>query len=294
MQSLLKSAMLPTPGSCMHARQSTRCHANGHNAFRRLTFLPDGAWFMASDDFQAPVRGEGFIMQPASTQPAGQMQGLVPVRQQVTGVTVRQPEQPRDIIPLSMEDVEVSIVVLPMEQSTGIVPFRQMVQDVTDPDVLEAPSGSNCLAIVPQDKMLGVVVSSAMRRRDDDVQLPVDDEQVYETFNTKHKRRTMKIKFKCKRCGATTIKPVNPHAWAHGSVFAKCGKCQVTHRLIDNLKIFYEAAAAGLANGVAASDATADGVLGFEYDANGFPILPAQLRLRWPVNEQQQEEDGGN
>lgn len=37
----------------------------------------------------------------------------------------------------------------------------------------------------------------------------------------------LQIKFKCKRCGATTIKPVNPHAWATGTVFAKCGCCQV-------------------------------------------------------------------
>jgi hypothetical protein len=37
----------------------------------------------------------------------------------------------------------------------------------------------------------------------------------------------LQIKFKCKRCGATTIKPINPHAWASGSVFAKCGCCQV-------------------------------------------------------------------
>lgn len=40
-------------------------------------------------------------------------------------------------------------------------------------------------------------------------------------------RGSLQIKFTCKRCGATTIKPINPHAWATGTVFATCGCCQV-------------------------------------------------------------------
>ncbi len=38
------------------------------------------------------------------------------------------------------------------------------------------------------------------------------------------------------------MKPINPHAWQTGSVFARCSKCNVTHKLIDNLKIFHECA----------------------------------------------------
>jgi hypothetical protein len=63
---------------------------------------------------------------------------------------------------------------------------------------------------------------------------------VYETHNTCSPRRTHKIKFTCLRCGAINIKPVNPHAWNNGSVFAKCGKCDITHKLTDNLKLFHE------------------------------------------------------
>lgn len=63
-----------------------------------------------------------------------------------------------------------------------------------------------------------------------DVQVP-EGERIYETVNSSSPRRTSKIKFTCGRCGATSIKPVNPHAWTAGSVFAKCGKCNITHKV---------------------------------------------------------------
>eukprot|EP00877_Chromochloris_zofingiensis_P005608 jgi/Chrzof1/15048/Cz09g25070.t1 len=50
------------------------------------------------------------------------------------------------------------------------------------------------------------------------------------------------MKFTCLRCGATNIKPVSPHAWAEGSVFARCAKCKVIHKVVDNLNIFHELA----------------------------------------------------
>ncbi|KIY97396.1 hypothetical protein MNEG_10563, partial [Monoraphidium neglectum] len=40
-----------------------------------------------------------------------------------------------------------------------------------------------------------------------------DQEVVYESFNTFSPRRGHKIKFTCRRCGATSIRPVNIHAW---------------------------------------------------------------------------------
>ena len=55
--------------------------------------------------------------------------------------------------------------------------------------------------------------------------------EVYETSNTTSPRRTHKIKFTCGRCDAVNIKPINPHAWTAGSVFARCGKCNVTHKV---------------------------------------------------------------
>uniref|UniRef100_A0A383VP13 DNL-type domain-containing protein n=1 Tax=Tetradesmus obliquus TaxID=3088 RepID=A0A383VP13_TETOB len=294
--------------------------------------LPGGAWFM-SDAVAGPVYGDSFIMSPASSQAGAfkqqqqkqhlqrhshhQQQALVLQRAPPRGVAVRKPQPPTEIIPLPLDEVEVSIVVLPVEgQSLGIVPFRQMLQDSNasdswglqeqDIDFPASSDGSSCLAIVPRDgsTMLGVVLGSALRKRDDDLQLPVDDEAVYETFNTKHKRRTMKIKFTCKRCGATTIKPVNPHAWTSGTVFAKCGCCNITHKLIDNLKLFHELSGpvfntpiqphtTSSSNTDAASDAAAGpeeaesaaaaaAGFGLQYGEDGLPLLPERLRLRLP------------
>ncbi|WIA44069.1 hypothetical protein OEZ86_010429 [Tetradesmus obliquus] len=287
-----------------------------------------------SDAVAGPVYGDSFIMSPASSQAGAfkqqqqkqhlqrhsyhQQQALVLQRSPPRGVAIRKPQPPTEIIPLPSDEVEVSIVVLPVEgKSLGIVPFKQMLQQdsngsdswgLQEQDV-EFPAsneGSNCLAIVPRDgsTMLGVVLGSALRRRDDDLQLPVDDEAVYETFNTKHKRRTMKIKFTCKRCGATTIKPVNPHAWTSGTVFAKCGCCNITHKLIDNLKLFHELSGpvfntpiqphtTSSNNTDAASDAAAEDAesaaaaaaaagFGLQYGEDGLPLLPERLRLRLP------------
>lgn len=39
------------------------------------------------------------------------------------------------------------------------------------------------------------------------------------------------IKFTCNLCGVTTIRPVNPHAWTHGSVFGRCGGCDIIHKV---------------------------------------------------------------
>ncbi len=39
------------------------------------------------------------------------------------------------------------------------------------------------------------------------------------------------IKFTCNLCGTTNIRPVNPHAWTKGSVFGRCGGCNVIHKV---------------------------------------------------------------
>ena len=52
----------------------------------------------------------------------------------------------------------------------------------------------------------------------------------------------VQVKFTCKRCGTSSLKAVNPHAWATGTVFARCDGCQVIHKLTDNLELFHELA----------------------------------------------------
>ena len=38
------------------------------------------------------------------------------------------------------------------------------------------------------------------------------------------------------------MSPVNPLAWDKGSVFVRCARCDVVHKVKDNLKIFHELA----------------------------------------------------
>ncbi|KAK9808502.1 hypothetical protein WJX73_002082 [Symbiochloris irregularis] len=55
-----------------------------------------------------------------------------------------------------------------------------------------------------------------------------------------HPRRKQRVRFTCNLCGEVNTKPVNPHAWNEGAVFARCEGCQVIHKLTDNLKLFHE------------------------------------------------------
>lgn len=115
------------------------------------------------------------------------------MRQRAMTAVQRRPQTVHDIIPLSLDEVEVSIVPASSlalscvsRRSSSIVPFRRLLADPETPDeelrlsvtrVESGPDGSSCsstsLAIVPRDNtMLGVVMSSAVRRRDDEVPLP--------------------------------------------------------------------------------------------------------------------------
>lgn len=40
------------------------------------------------------------------------------------------------------------------------------------------------------------------------------------------------MRFTCNLCGETSTKAVSPHAWASGSVFARCDGCRVIHKLV--------------------------------------------------------------
>ena len=40
------------------------------------------------------------------------------------------------------------------------------------------------------------------------------------------------VRFTCNLCGEVSTKAVSPHAWASGSVFARCDGCRVIHKLV--------------------------------------------------------------
>lgn len=59
-------------------------------------------------------------------------------------------------------------------------------------------------------------------------------------LKSKNPRRTRKVQFTCQRCGETTTRPINPKAFASGTVFAQCAGCQIIHKLTDHLNLVHE------------------------------------------------------
>lgn len=59
---------------------------------------------------------------------------------------------------------------------------------------------------------------------------------------SKNPRRTRRLAWTCNLCGGRKVSPVNPLAWEKGSIFIRCAKCDVVHKVKDNLKIFHELA----------------------------------------------------
>ncbi|XP_024535690.1 uncharacterized protein LOC112348029 [Selaginella moellendorffii] len=57
---------------------------------------------------------------------------------------------------------------------------------------------------------------------------------------SKSPRRRMRVAFTCNVCGARTMRAINPHAYTDGTVFVQCKGCNVFHKLVDNLNLFYE------------------------------------------------------
>ncbi|QDZ17872.1 putative mitochondrial import protein [Chloropicon primus] len=53
-------------------------------------------------------------------------------------------------------------------------------------------------------------------------------------------RRTARVAFTCDRCGGRTIREVNPHALAKGTIFVQCSHCDKYHHLVDNLELIEE------------------------------------------------------
>ena len=53
-------------------------------------------------------------------------------------------------------------------------------------------------------------------------------------------RRTMAVRFTCNRCGTRTERRINPKAYSDGTVFVQCSGCDVHHKLVDNLNLYFE------------------------------------------------------
>jgi hypothetical protein len=189
--------------------------------------------------------GEDYVLFPppphASAAPASaSSSGLVPWRRPGTAPLAVVPAGERGIIPFNGDPVVL--------RGGGFIEA-----EVVDAEVLPAeppalaggpPAATTTTALAPRPAATsgGIVPCAAGQPFDGDAfEAAGGEDAVYEAFSHSP-RRGHKIRFRCKRCGATSIKPINIHAWREGTVFARCGRCHVTHKLIDNLKLFHEMA----------------------------------------------------
>lgn len=146
----------------------------------------------------------------------------------------------------------VALVVVPAAGETGIVPFGSAAADAgacIDAEARPALGAADDLppwtTAIVRRAPTGIVAPAAGQQGDQEGEAQGQQEGsggVYEAFNSASPRRGHKVRFTCRRCGATSIRPVSLHAFRAGSVFARCGRCHVTHKLVDNLKLFHEMA----------------------------------------------------
>lgn len=232
------SAVLPARTAKSHARPTTRCCSLPFKSSRSMP-LPGGLWLLSSEqDRSLPVYGPDFVITrpPIVGVDSSANTGLVPVMRKKSDSAIAE-----------------MCLIHPNDACVGLVPVSSPFIDVTEHHLLAQSGAMPRVQLVPSSTPgtgLSVATSTAMSNLvmqavtssngDAAVQQAQSSGLVFETNNTSSPRRTSKVKFSCNRCGAVNIKPVNPHAYASGSVFAKCGSCNITHKLIDNLKLFHE------------------------------------------------------
>jgi hypothetical protein len=119
---------------------------------------------------------------------------------------------------------DAALVVLPAAGPAGIVPFSGepvalagdgfIEAEAVDAEVLpaagpDAPLPPSTTALVPRPPLMAAGIVPARGAADD---CEAAGEGVYESFSASP-RRAHKVKFTCRRCGATSIRPINIHAW---------------------------------------------------------------------------------
>ena len=97
---------------------------------------------------------------------------------------------------------------------------RMSQADATGLIVRAATGAASAAAVVYGDRAFGV-----------------GDDPVVQRFSP---RRTMAVLFTCNVCGTRTERRINPKAYSEGTVFVQCSGCEVHHKLVDNLNLYFE------------------------------------------------------
>ncbi|KAI8462817.1 MAG: hypothetical protein J3K34DRAFT_167284 [Monoraphidium minutum] len=245
-------------------------------------------WMQSAGAARPVLFGESYVLMPdAPREPpaaAAPPAGLVPWRRP-GGLSVRPPPPAGGGLVSAARLRSAPLVALPVGE-TGIVPYSgdpvvlrgsgYIEAEAVDAEVLPPgeddappPLPPTTTALVPHPasaRATGIVPRPAGAGGEAGAGADAEAEGVYESFNTFSPRRGHKIKFTCRRCGGTSIRPINIQAWREGTVFARCGKCGVTHKLVDNLRLFHEMSGPAFDNPLPALDPSVP--------------LPPSLRLR--------------
>lgn len=199
--------------------------------------LPGGALWLLDRDLPDPLLGDGFVLRRAddewawvdhkasSSQPPPQPSPRRPL-------ALPPPLFSHDpkLLPYQRECLALVSVPVGDDEAAqlGIVPWQDPEQQQEEPELSDADAAMQAFLFgsPPLDASSSTTWDQSKSALD-----PIESTSP---------RRTARIRFTCRRCGATTQRPVNPHAWRRGTVFATCGGCGVTHKLVDNLKLFHE------------------------------------------------------
>jgi hypothetical protein len=223
--------------------------------------LPGGALWLLDRDLPDPLLGDGFVLRRADDEWAWVDHN------NTTKASSSQPPQPRRPLalppPLFSHDPKLlpyqreclALVSVPVGDDEaaqlGIVPWQdpelqqQQEEPLSDAD---AAMQAFLFGSPPLDSS-----SSSSTSWD-------QSKSALDPIESTSPRRTARIRFTCRRCGATTQRPVNPHAWRRGTVFATCGGCGVTHKLVDNLNLFHELSGPVFGGGAGGAGAASSGL----------------------------------
>jgi hypothetical protein len=204
-----------------------------------------GLWLLDRDLLPDPLYGEGFVLRRAeaewclSAEGDGrpQQQQAAPPAAAARPLTALPPASPRKLLPYQRECLALVSVPVSDDEAAqlGIVPWQdpqQQQQQSADGDASDAAMHAFLFGNGASSSSSS---SSSSASTWDPSKAALDA-----PTESSSPRRTSRIRFTCRRCGATTQRAVNPHAWRRGTVFATCGGCGVTHKLVDNLRLFHE------------------------------------------------------
>lgn len=210
--------------------------------------LPGGMWLLdyLQDRFY-DIRGPEFVIRRAETEVHGSANKVA--RKKGTLVVPgsagdaaggQQKETALDLIHKVVRNHPGSVT-LQLEGAT--IDISDYLEPWADEDEEEesAAQGEG-RAIVANNTCTGIVRVEQEASADEEEEAPEGEELDVFWVNSASPRRTKKVGFTCKCCGARTYSSVNPRAFLEGTLVAQCAnpECERWHKLADHFGLFHD------------------------------------------------------